>query len=613
MPSNGRQFGPVEVVITDFLLAGASFILAVQVKYDFAVQGALLQKVLLFALIVAVIKISVFYLLKTYKIVWQFVGMVDLVNAAKVTAATSILLGVLALMKYGPNKSYLTVVLLDALFTFVLIGGLRTFLRYRNLSRRNAAIDPKNRKKTVIYGAGSAGEKVYREIRDDLLNMYEVVGFLDDDGKKSGLKIHGMPVIGSLSKIKDLPDLGVEEVLIALPSVAGDKIKRIVEECAACSLKFQTVPVIEDIISGNVGISSFRPVSYEDLLRREPVKLDKKNIGLYLSGKRVLVTGAGGSIGSELCRQIIKYSPDEMVLLDIAENRLYDIEMHLKSIAGTTKITPFLADIKNRRVLEKLFGEKRPDVVFHAAAYKHVPMLQLHPWEAVLNNVLGTWNLLEMAKESIVKEFVFVSTDKAVNPANLLGASKRMGELLTICSANTSSSTKFMTVRFGNVIGSDGSVLPLFMKQIEAGGPVTVTHQDMTRYFMTISEAAQLILQAGALGKGGETFVLDMGEPVRLMDVAKDLIKLYAPAMAKDIDIKVIGLRPGEKMHEELYFTSEKVGKTVHDKINFVKNQEVDCTELYKRTNALLDKAAKFDTEGIETLLKNILPEYRPE
>jgi FlaA1/EpsC-like NDP-sugar epimerase len=389
-------------------------------------------------------------------------------------------------------------------------------------------------------------------------------------------------------------------------------MRSLVEYCKELGIPSKTVPGMGELINGKVTVKAIRDVSYDDLLGRKPVKLDEIRIGEYIRGKKVLITGAGGSIGSELCRQVCRYGPESVILYERAESPLFEIELELKENFKYTKVIPRLADILDLQQLDKTFHQEQPQVVFHAAAYKHVPMLELQPWEAVVNNILGTHNVIEKAREFQVEKFVFVSTDKAVRPVSVMGASKRLAEMLVQAQNGcTPTNTLFITVRFGNVVGSVGSVVPLFKKQIEKGGPVTVTHQDITRYFMTIPEACQLILQAGAMGMGGEIFILDMGTPIRIADMARDLIRLSGFEPGVDIKIDFIGLRPGEKLKEELITDGEGIVQTSHEKIMVLRGPVCNIDMVNGEMEQLLRLAGSQDGEGIKKALKGLLPEYR--
>jgi FlaA1/EpsC-like NDP-sugar epimerase len=404
-----------------------------------------------------------------------------------------------------------------------------------------------------------------------------------------------------------------DEALIAIPSASGATMRDIVALCDESGVPFKTVPGMGELIDGKVSIKTIRDVAYRDLLGREVIRLDEDRIEAYLENSRVLVTGGGGSIGSELCRQICRFRPRSVILFERAESPLYEIDLELKSDFPYVKIFSVLGDIRDRHQLEHAFSEHQPQVVFHAAAYKHVPMMEVQPWKAVRNNILGTRNVIDIAREHDVDRFVFVSTDKAVRPVNVMGATKRVAELLVEGqNGGGHKGPKFMIVRFGNVVGSVGSVVPLFKKQIEKGGPVTVTHPDMTRYFMTIPEACQLILQAGAMGEGGEIFILDMGTPVKIVDMARDLIRLSGFEPDVDIQVEYIGLRPGEKLHEELITEGEGIVPTSHEKIMVLRGESRDLLGLNGSIDKLVGMSYEQDVRAIISKLQEIVPEYSP-
>ena len=407
--------------------------------------------------------------------------------------------------------------------------------------------------------------------------------------------------------------MGANEILIAVPSANSQQMRDIVEYCSKCGIPFKTVPGMGELINGKVTINEIREVAYRDLLGREIIKLEEERIGAYLKGKSVLVTGAGGSIGSELCRQICRFKPKRIALYDRAESPLYEIELEIKQSFSDIEILPQLADTRDRNQLEKAFEASKPEVVFHAAAYKHVPMLEIQPWKAIKNNIQGTRNVVDFAQRFNVVRFVFVSTDKAVRPTNVMGASKRVAEMLVQNQNGCGlSHTQYMIVRFGNVVGSVGSVVPLFKKQIKYGGPVTVTDPDVTRFFMTIPEACQLILQAGAMGNGGEIFILDMGTPIKIDDMARDLIRLSGFEPDVDIKIEYIGLRPGEKLYEELITEGEGILPTSHEKIMVLRGVECNLQLLNGEINEIISLARNQNTKEIIGKLKDILPEYNP-
>ena len=465
----------------------------------------------------------------------------------------------------------------------------------------------------LIIGAGDASEKLLREIRENRNLDCDVVGLLDDDSSKLRKTIHGIPVLGVVKDMHRIATAAkVNEIVIAVPSASATEMRRFVECCEKTGLPYKTLPVLSELLDGKVSVSSVREVRYEDLLRREPVYLEQGLIGKYLTDKRVMVTGGAGSIGAELCRQIAQFKPEMLILADRSESDLYETELELVAKFPDLNTVPVLGPIQYRYLMERVFKKHSPQVVFHAAAYKHVPLMETQPWEAVFNNIVGSQTLLDLCHLNGVERIVVVSTDKAVRPTNVMGASKRVVELLTQIYAHEYNS-RCMAVRFGNVVGSAGSVLPLFEKQIGRGGPVTVTHPEVTRYFMTIPESAQLILQAGAIGSGGEIFVLKMGTPVRIDDMARDLIRMSGLKPGLDIEIRYIGLRPGEKIYEELITEGEGIQETQHEDIMVLNCENGSClSEISGQIEELVRLAETCDAEGIKKALKSIVPEYSP-
>ena len=438
---------------------------------------------------------------------------------------------------------------------------------------------------------------------------YDIIGFLDNDPAKKGRRIHNVPILGFVDELEEIgARKSIEEAIVAIPSISGKEMRKIIYQCNDVGISCKTLPAISDILNGTIAISQIREIRIEDLLGREHVELNREQIRDYLSGKRVLVTGAAGSIGLELCRQIIKVGPGKIVLFERIENEIYNVEMEFAEKFPDVPYVLALGDILDTNRLEQVMNEYKPQVVFHAAAYKHVPIMEANPFEAVKNNVLGTLNVAEISAKYGVEKFVLISTDKAVKPVNVMGMTKRIAEL--ICQGmNGEQKTKFIAVRFGNVLNSAGSVIPLFKKQILNGGPVTVTHPEMTRYFMSIPEAAQLVMQAGAMGKGGEIFVLDMGEPVKIVDLAKDMIRLMGLKAGEDIDIAYIGLRPGEKIHEELVSHTEEIEKTHHEKIMMVRTPLVDWPHYRVEIDELLNTIKDLDSEKMRNILAAMIPE----
>jgi FlaA1/EpsC-like NDP-sugar epimerase len=492
-----------------------------------------------------------------------------------------------------------------------LLGGMRFGLRLlKDYLNRNQ--NKKLKSRVLIIGAGDAAEMVTREIQKHPEIGKKIIGLVDDDPDKQSLEIHGNKVLGKSEKIPQLiEEYSVDEVIIAVPSAEGKTIKRFYELSNKKDVKVEIVPGVYEILNGDVSLNQIREVKVEDLLRRDQVDLISDEISAYLEDKIILVSGGGGSIGSEICRQAAKFNPKKIIILDINENTTYFLERDLKNEYPDLDLVSIIGSIRDKNKLEKVFREYSPDVVFHAAAHKHVPLMETSPEEAVKNNILGTRNLAETAAEFEIDRFVLISTDKAVNPTNVMGASKRAAEMV-VQTINKKSQTKFMAVRFGNVLGSQGSVIPLFKKQIANGGPLTVTHKDITRYFMTIPEASQLVIQAGALGQGGEVFVLDMGEPVKIMELAEDLISLSGLTLDEDIDIDVIGLRPGEKLYEELLCDTEDNIATEHRRI-FVNNLgAVDQEFLNKHLAKLEELAEKASGSEIISALVDLVKTYQP-
>jgi FlaA1/EpsC-like NDP-sugar epimerase len=563
-----------------------------------------------------------------YRGMWRFTSIADLINIIKSSSISSLLIICIILIKYQFIGFSRSVLLIDWCFTILFISGFRLAVRFYFETTNDeqtwfnalrSLIGPLRRKtpgskSLLIIGAGNCGEKIYREIRDNARLTYNVLGFLDDDPSKQGKKIHGIPVLSAIEDVKAIAAKAhADELLIAIPSASAKRMRAIVTHCKGSGIAFKTIPAYGELINGKINISTIREVAYRDLIGREIIKLDEIKIGAYLKGQCVLVTGAGGSIGSELCRQICKFEPEKIVLIERAESPLYEIELELKQNLTPVVIVPILADIQNLNQLDKAFTSHRPQIVFHAAAYKHVPMIERQPWKAIDNNIMGTKNLVEISSQHNVERFVFVSTDKAVRSANVMGASKRLAEMLVQGQNGCGvSETRFMIVRFGNVVGSVGSVVPLFKKQIQRGGPVTVTHPDVTRFFMTIPEACQLILQAGSMGNGGEIFILDMGTPVKIEDMARDLIRLSGFEPDVDINIEYIGLRPGEKLYEELITEGENIVPTSHEKIMVLKG--IDCNlQALNGYIAELNTYARDQAKGkIIKKLKEVVSDYTP-
>jgi len=614
---------------TDGLLILGAWYFAHLLRFNFRIPPESWAIMVRFFPLILIVKLFLFYFFDLYRGMWRYTSLNDLINIIKASSTSSLFVVALIGFIYGFSGVARSVFIIDWVLTVFFISGLRVGIRiYFWLDRRGSRewrsffhlffFSDKEKhcgKRLIIVGAGDYGEKILREIEENVRLRYCIVGFVDDDKKKAGRKIHGIPVLGTTDELKEIKETtGAEEALIAIPTATGKQMRRIVSLIKEAGLSSKTVPGIGELINGDVSIKTIRDVAYKDLLGREVVQLDEGRIGQYLEGNNVLVTGGGGSIGSELCRQICRFKPKSVIIYEWAESALYDIDVELKEAFPGVNIIPFLGDICDRKQLESAFSVHMPEVVFHAAAYKHVPMMEMYPWKAVRNNVLGTRNMIDISKKYGIERFVFVSTDKAVRPVNVMGATKRVCELLVQGQKGLAAKgARFMSVRFGNVVGSVGSVIPLFKRQIERGGPVTVTHPEMIRYFMTIQEACQLILQAGAMGKGGEIFILDMGRPVKIADMARDLIRLSGLEPDVDIEIKYIGPRPGEKLYEELITEGEGIVPTEHEKIMVLMGGNQDQSALNSAIDELVKLAYEQDMEGIIAKLKEIVPEYRPD
>jgi FlaA1/EpsC-like NDP-sugar epimerase len=511
----------------------------------------------------------------------------------------------------GPTGLPRTIFILDWLASIMVVGGLRFSVRaVREIAINSAPLAEGARKKILVVGAGDAGETLMRDILRSHYRRYEPVGFVDDNRAKIGESIHDVPVLGP---IEDVPALcekhGVQEIILALPSVSGKELRKIVEICQRTAVSIRTLPAMDRLIDGKITVAQLQNVKIDDLLGREPVTLDTDAIEHFVEGRVVLITGAGGSIGSELCHQVCRFKPKRLVLVEQAENNLFHVHRALLAAYPEVSLAPIIADICDTKRLDAVFGDEKPAVVFHAAAHKHVPMMEWNPGEAIKNNVFGTKKVADLSVTHGVEKFVMVSTDKAVNPTSVMGVSKRVAEIY-VQALSQRAKTHFITVRFGNVLGSAGSVIPIFQEQIAKGGPLTVTHPEMTRYFMTIPEACQLILQAGAMGHGGQIFILDMGEPVKIVDLARDLIKLSGLVPGEDIEIKFSGVRPGEKLFEELSVDAENAEKTKHPKIFVGRFRPYPWSDVERGLGELHVLSDGGDVDAVKAAFKRVVPEY---
>ncbi|HHY78623.1 MAG TPA: polysaccharide biosynthesis protein [Clostridiales bacterium] len=559
-------------------------------------------------LVLTFIKIIVYIMMGLYSSLWRYASIDELLQIFFATAIETALCYLYG--EYFNVRLPRSVYIISWFITFIFIGGSR--LSYRILRRLNNLVrfDKSEKSRVMVIGAGEAGSMVIKELKKhDELNSVPVA-IIDDDTHKHRSFIHGVPVIGGRNKIKAaVSKHNIDQIIIALPSAPKSEVRKIIDICKDTKCKLKILPGVYEILDEKVSLKRIRDVNIEDLLGRDEVKLNNEEIAGYLKDEVILVTGGGGSIGSELCRQIAKYEPKKIIVYDIYENNAYDLEVELKSkYKNRIDIDVVIGSIRDIERLRQVFAEYKPGVVFHAAAHKHVPLMEFNPGEAVKNNVFGTLNVAQCADEFGTKRFVLISTDKAVNPTNIMGATKRLAEMI-IQAMDKRSKTEFVAVRFGNVLGSNGSVIPLFKKQIAQGGPVTVTHPEVTRYFMTIPEAAQLVIQAGAMAKGGEIFILDMGQPVKILDLARDLIKLSGFEPDEDIKIVFTGLRPGEKLYEELLLAEEGIQGTHHENIYIGKPLALSFNELMLGIRALQNFIN--DKEELKRCLKNIVSTYK--
>jgi len=573
----------------------------------------------LFIVLVLLVKIPVFWLFHQYRGWWRYVGIFDLLGILRASLVSTVLImlvwsvGILNIDAMRRSLEPVAdvsqgVFIADLFATILLLAGLRMMVRLYHEEFRT--VESGRLKRFLIVGAGNAGEALLREIHRMQVAQYEVIGFVDDDPIKQGTNIHGIPVLGTVDELSQIcADRNIEEIAIAMPAATHQQMRRVIQVCQGTKIRFRTVPSITDIASGKLRVSQIRDVDINDVLGREAVQLDLNTIEEFLRGKVILVTGAGGSIGSEMCRQVCQFEPKLLLLVEQAENPLFTVSGELNQQYRDVPMEPLVCDITDKNRVEEIFKKFNPEVVIHAAAHKHVPLMEINPSEAFKNNVLGTKVVADTSDRYGANNFVMISTDKAVNPTSLMGCSKRIAEIY-IQDLDRTSQTHFVTVRFGNVLGSNGSVVPIFKRQIAAGGPVTVTHPEMQRYFMTIPEASQLVLQAATMGQQGEIFVLDMGEPVKIVDLARELITLSGFRPDEDIEIVFSGTRPGEKLFEELSIKGEDMMTTRHPKIGIWKNIPMDRTRLRAGIDKLIDAANVCDCESLMGFVRELVPEY---
>jgi FlaA1/EpsC-like NDP-sugar epimerase len=616
-------------------LFAVSLLIAYLIRFDAGVPGSgaaekvpwFYQSFLPWLPYVLVAKLVIFGRTKLLRGGWQYASIRD-VSSILLASWLFLVLTVVLMFLFGYIPGYFDrkvalvgdfvrsysrgVLVLDFFATVFLVSTAR--LGFRIYREELRAPSPEGVRKVLVVGAGNAAEAVVREVLRMPVERYRVLGMVDDDPAKEGILIHGVPVLGTTQDIRRIcKDLKIDEIIIAIPSATQKQVRRVIELCSGTQLKFQSLPSVGDLVEGRVTVSQIRPVDINDLLGRDVVQLDNEAIARFLRDRRVLVTGAGGSIGSEMCRQICKFAPACLVLVEQAETPLFDIENELAASHPQTPLHGIICDITDRPRVRQVWKEYRPEVVIHAAAHKHVPMMERNPGEAIKNNVLGTKNVADASCEVGCAEFVTISTDKAVNPSSIMGATKRVGEMYTqALNGQGGCRTQFKAVRFGNVLGSAGSVVPTFRRQIAAGGPVTVTHPDMTRYFMTIPEASQLVLQAAAIGQGGQIFLLDMGEPVKIVDLARQMITLSGFRPGEDIDIVFTGVRPGEKLFEELRTSGEDVEPTVHPKVLVWKTRSPNWEAVSKTMAEFEEIRDTQDAQRILQAIKKLVPEFKP-
>lgn len=602
------------ILLHDGVMISISWYLAYWLRFNLGtnlgtVPDAFLNEAATLLPIIITIHLSTSIVLGVPRGAWRFTSLYDLTKVVQSVvfgvAITAALIFAYDRMAAVPRAVFL----LQAVLLIGFLVGPRILLRLwhdRGLRRESAA----ETEKVLVVGAGVAGEMLIRDLMRSMPRRYEPVALVDDDHGKQGRELHGVRVVGGCNTIPLLAGkMKIDRIFLAMPSATADQMSTVVSWCEKAQLPYITLPKVQDIIDGTATIRDLREVDLDDLLGRKPVTLDWDSIRDGLRNKRVVVTGAGGSIGSELCRQLARLEPTQIILVDQGEFNLYSIARELLEYEHSVDVQALLADVCDEKAIRHIFQEHKPEVVFHAAAYKHVPLLQTQIREAIRNNVIGTRVVAEASTLSGCETFVLISTDKAVNPTSLMGASKRMAEI--VCQAQEQiSDTRFVTVRFGNVLGSAGSVVPLFSKQIEAGGPVTVTHPDMTRYFMTMAEACQLILQASVAGNGQAIYLLDMGEPVKISDLAEQMIRLAGLRLGKDIKLEFTGLRPGEKLEEELFHDLESLSPTEFDKLLLVERRQVDQKRVVEECRELLDACREYNDDLIELIVQRLVPEY---
>ncbi len=606
----GQSWRQNLIFLLDMIIIAFCYIAAYFMRFDGVPDAE--HRTIMFKLLPLVLaaRVSALFYFKLHKCAWQYASIKDLAQIIKAVTLSSVFIAavVMALQLGHPRSIFI----IDWLLLVVILGGVRFFIRITRPIRWKLENGNDRQKRVLVVGAGDAGEMILRDMIYRYDNNYKVVGLIDDDVRKYNSRIHGVTVLGARSDIpKIVKENTVEEIIIAIPSLKSYQMREIVNYCIQSGAKYRTVPRMADLVNGTVKVKELREIKLEDLLRRDEVQIDRQKLKNYIEGKSVLITGAGGSIGSELCRQIAALSPGKLVLFEKSENALFYIDMELSQKSPKSDIVPVIGDSCDRMRVKQVFAEHKPQIIFHAAAHKHVPLMEANPMEAIKNNVFGTKTLAEEAMNIGAEKFIMLSTDKTVDPTSYMGVSKKVAEMY-ITALAAEYGTKFICVRFGNVLGSEGSAIPTFKKQIEKGGPVTITHPDIKRYFMTIPEAAGLVVEAGFMGNGGEIFILEMGTQLKIVDIARSLIKLSGLEPDKDIEIVFTGLRPGEKMYEALVADDEKLEKTRHERMMIVKPSRVNGRNIFNDINFLADLVEKECINTLTEKLTRIVPNYKP-
>jgi len=599
-------------IVLNLLIFVSAYLLAYILRFEFFVPPVYRVVIRDTLLLLLIAKASGFFAFGLFRGWWRYVSIQDVFPIAAGCATGSVLFAGAVALLFGAAYVPRSIYFLDWGITLLLVLGARYLIRAgrETFGQRRRVTD----RKVLIVGAGSAGQMIAREIRENTALGMVAVGYLDDDKKKIGIRIQGVRVLGGLGRIEDIcQEHGVDDVIIAIPSAPPSIVRHIVEHCQTLPARFRILPGVGELIDGKASVNDLRSVDLEDLLGRDTVALDMNLIRREVTGHSVMVTGAAGSIGSELCRQLARLSPERLVMFEIAESPLFELELEMRVKFPNLQIVPLIGDIRDRKRVETVISAHRPSLIYHAAAYKHVPMMEVHPVEAVKNNILGTKIVAEVAADYGVRRFVLVSSDKAVRPTNVMGATKRVAELIVQNMNGKGKGTTYVSVRFGNVLDSVGSVLPIFRKQLETTGKLTVTHPEASRYFMLIPEAAGLILQAGAMGEGGEVFVLDMGEPIKIVDLARNMITLSGKELGVDAEIVYTGLRPGEKLHEELVVEGEDVTRTSHPKVMKMIGNGPMSSRWGQTLEEILSLAREGDRKGVVRHLHLLVSGYKPD